>query len=337
MAVRDPAHPAGARMNLKQVAQALDVHYMTAYRYVRQGRLPAERAGNVWLVEAADVAALAAERGGNRDRPGGEPSGAHGPGDRGPGGAAAGPPARPTDWAGRFRDRLLAGDEVGAWTVVNQALASGFTARRCLVDLVTAAMAGVGDDVAAGRLAIADQYVATATAQRVVARLGARFRHRGRSRGTVVLGAPTGERHALPIAVVSDLVRLAGFAVVELGADVPPEAFGLAARRVRDPLAVGIGVTTIDHLDAAREAIARVHADAPGVPVLIGGQAVRSPEVASLMGVAVWAADGDEVVAAVEHLAAERRRARRPAASAAGATGVAGAADIAGIASRPPS
>jgi excisionase family DNA binding protein len=288
-----PAVPAGERWNLKQVARALDVHYMTAYRYVRQGRLPAERAGNVWLVEPADVEALAAERDQRETESEGE--------------------GRPVDWAGRFRDRLLAGDEVGAWTVVSQALASGFTARRCLVDLVTAAMADVGEGVASGRLAIADQYVATATAQRIGARLGARFRRRGRSRGTVVLGAPTGERHALPIAVVSDLVRLAGFDVVELGADVPPEAFGLAARRVGDPLAVGIGVTTIDHLEAARATIARVHADAPGVPVLIGGQAVRSPEVASLMGVAVWAASGDEVVAAVERLADARRAAPRPA------------------------
>jgi methanogenic corrinoid protein MtbC1 len=169
-------------------------------------------------------------------------------------------------------------------------------------------MADVGDGVAAGRLAIADQYVATATAQRIGARIGARFRRRGRSRGTVVLGAPTGERHALPIAVVADLVRLAGFAVVELGADVPPEAFGLAVRRAADPIAVGIGVTGVDHLDAARATIARVRADAPGVPVLIGGQAVRNPEVAGLVGVAVWAADGAELVAAVEALAATRRR-----------------------------
>ncbi|HLU43332.1 MAG TPA: helix-turn-helix domain-containing protein, partial [Microthrixaceae bacterium] len=46
-------------LNLKQVAQRLGVHYMTAYRYVRTGRLPARREGNVWLVEGADLAAFA--------------------------------------------------------------------------------------------------------------------------------------------------------------------------------------------------------------------------------------------------------------------------------------
>jgi hypothetical protein len=33
------------------VARLLDLHYMTVYRYVRHGRLPARREGPIWLVE----------------------------------------------------------------------------------------------------------------------------------------------------------------------------------------------------------------------------------------------------------------------------------------------
>lgn len=285
-------------LNLKQVARALGVHYMTAYRYVRQGLLPATMSGNVWLVERHDLATFA-------DR--GDAS----PRRRAAGPGAPGTPGAATDWVTRLQGRLLAGDEVGAWSVVSQALGGGLTPQRCLLDVVSPAMVRVGSEVASGALNIADQYVAAATAQRVVVRVGARFRRAGRSRGTVVLGAPAGERHALPITIVADLVRMAGFAVVELGADVPPEAFGLAARRATAPVAVGIGVTGIDYLDAARATIARVRAEAPGVPVLLGGQAVRNPEVASLVGVAEWAADGDEVVVAIERLAARRRERAR--------------------------
>jgi excisionase family DNA binding protein len=278
--------PDAGLLNLKQVARALDVHYMTAYRYVRQGRLPAVRSGNVWLVDPDDVAALASA---------------------GRGGAGSAPATAPAvDWAARFGERLLAGDEVGAWTVVSRALASGHTPQRCYLELISGSMAAIGEDVAAGRLSVADQYVATATAQRVGARLGARFRRRGRSRGTVVLGAPAGERHALPIAVVADLARLAGFTVVELGADVPPEAFGLAAERAERLVAVGIGVTTVDHLDAARAAVDAVERAAPGTPVVMGGQAVRNPEVAGLLGVHEWAADGAALVTALDRLAADR-------------------------------
>lgn len=42
-------------LNLKQVARALDVHHMTAYRYVRHGRLRARRDGTMWLVDEVDL------------------------------------------------------------------------------------------------------------------------------------------------------------------------------------------------------------------------------------------------------------------------------------------
>ena len=38
------------RVTLHEAAKRLGVHYMTAYRYVRTGRLPAERDGAHWLI-----------------------------------------------------------------------------------------------------------------------------------------------------------------------------------------------------------------------------------------------------------------------------------------------
>lgn len=267
-------------LNLKQVAQRLGVHYMTAYRYVRQGQLPAHRDGTAWLVDEADVVAFQATP------------------DAG---------AADTDWAGRVRDQLVAGSEAGAWAVVDRALAAGLSPQRCYLDLVAGSVARVGDATARGEASVADQRIATATAIRVCARLGTRFRRPGRSRGTVVLGAPPGEHHALPIAIVADLLRLAGFAVLELGPDVPAEAFVGAAARAERLVAVGLGITQVDNLDAGAEVVRAVAAAHPGVPLLVGGQAVRSPEVAALIGVDAWAPDGESVVAAVEDLARTRR------------------------------
>src|ERR1700691_5905721 len=54
--VNEPLAAIGSRassadgVNLKQAAALLGVHYMTVYRYVRQGRLPAERIGTEWRV-----------------------------------------------------------------------------------------------------------------------------------------------------------------------------------------------------------------------------------------------------------------------------------------------
>ena len=52
--------PADESLNLKQVAAELGVHYMTAYRYVRQGRLPAWRDGTNWRVDPAALASFVA-------------------------------------------------------------------------------------------------------------------------------------------------------------------------------------------------------------------------------------------------------------------------------------
>ncbi|HVJ97152.1 MAG TPA: helix-turn-helix domain-containing protein, partial [Acidimicrobiia bacterium] len=51
------------KISLQDAAERLGVHYMTAYRYVRLGHLPAERDdGGRWYVRARDVDALKREQ-----------------------------------------------------------------------------------------------------------------------------------------------------------------------------------------------------------------------------------------------------------------------------------
>ena len=80
--MRSGAEDAG--INLKQVASALGVHYMTAYRYVRQGRLAARRVGTGWVVDPDNLAPFLARR----DAPAPNPARDHGP---------------EADWRGRLR------------------------------------------------------------------------------------------------------------------------------------------------------------------------------------------------------------------------------------------
>ena len=53
-------------LTLPQVADKLGVHYMTAYRYVRTGRLPATRVKGAWQVDPADLAFVERSRQGTR-------------------------------------------------------------------------------------------------------------------------------------------------------------------------------------------------------------------------------------------------------------------------------
>ena len=109
------------RLSLPEAAEELGVHYMTAYRYVRTGRLPA----NGSAARAADP--------------------------------PCGPQARAAIWAWRsvpdppagailprLEARLIAGDEAGTWTLLEAALASEATPEDLLLELIAPAFGPSG-------------------------------------------------------------------------------------------------------------------------------------------------------------------------------------------------
>ena len=108
-------------------------------------------------------------------------------------------------------------------------------------------MEHVGTRWEAGDLSVAAEHGATAIAQRIVGRLGPRFARPGRRRGNIVIGAPAGDSHSLPVAIAADVVRSHGIVVVELGADTPAASFADAAVAADNLLAVVITTTGGGH------------------------------------------------------------------------------------------
>jgi len=261
-----PEHSAAGLLGLQEAADQLGVHYMTAYRYVRTGRLPATQIGAQWWVDPGDLPAAAA------------------------GSPVAGRPrtetrrASRTTAARRLEDRLVAGDEPGAWTIVEGRLVSGSDQEEILLDGLGEAMRSVGLGWRAGHYTVDDEHRATGVATRVVARLGPRFSARGPKRGSVILGTPPHELHGLPTAMAANVLRRRGFDVVDLGADVPEGAFASAVTKVQRPLAVGVAVTAGNHDRAVRAIVRAVHDVSPGLPVLVGGAAIAGEEHAARLG-----------------------------------------------------
>jgi excisionase family DNA binding protein len=259
-------------LTLHEAAELLGVHYMTAYRYVRLGQLPAEKLGGVWRVSRDEVerlrdgvseAPVAATAGGRRRAP----------------------------WAGRLESRLLAGDARGAWGVVEAALTAGTEPDQVYLDVLAPAMASIGDRWERGEIDVSIEHRASVIAMRLIGRLGPRFVRRGRTRGVVVLGAPPGEHHSLPIALAADLVRQHGWEVSDIGADVPEASFVHAALTTPDVVAVGLSVTLTDHLPAARSVLAALREATSGVLLAVGGMAVQSEAEAVALGADVVATD----------------------------------------------
>ena len=271
-----------SRITLGEAAERLGVHYMTAYRYVRTGRLRAVQEGVQWMVDPNDLAKLST------------PSP---PGRRGAGARAV----RPATLAAR----MVAGDEAGAWGVIEAALASGTDPAGVHLDIVVPALESIGADWASGRLSVADEHRATTTAQRLIGRLGPLFARRGRKRGAVVVGAPPGELHALPTAIVGDLLRGAGFEVIDTGANTPAESFAEAARSANRLVAVAIAVTTPGRDTAVRSVVRALRQVGVSAPVLVGGAAITGDDHARRLGADGWSGvDGRSVVTAVERAAA---------------------------------
>ncbi len=260
-----------ADLTLHEAAELLGVHYMTAYRYVRLGVLPAVKAGGTWRVMVADVHAFR---------------------DQAP--PAVGGSRRRAPWAARLEARLVAGDGRGAWGVVEAALAAGTELDEVYLDVIAPAMRSIGDRWQAGEIDISVEHRATGITFRLLGRLGPRFARRGRARGTVMVGAPAGERHSLPVAMLADLLRGEGWEVSDIGADMPWESFVHAALDTADLVAIGVSVTSEESLPAAAEVLAALGSSVAGTYLVVGGPAVEDLAHAQSLGAHGWASTAHE-------------------------------------------
>jgi MerR family transcriptional regulator, light-induced transcriptional regulator len=276
--------PVSGLLGLQEAADRLGVHYMTAYRYVRTGRLRATRIGAQWWIDPRDLKTVGA------------------------GAAVAGQTRTATKKASRatavrrLEGRLVAGDEPGAWTIVESRLGSGSDAEEILLDGLGQAMRSVGEGWESGDYTVDDEHRASGVASRVVARLGASFTTRGPKRGSVILGTPPNELHGLPTAMAANVLRGHGFDVIDLGANVPDDAFGNAVVKTPRALAVAVGVTAGNHDRAVRAIVRAVDRVSPGLSVFVGGAGITGEEHAARLGAAWSGRDARSLGEAIEGL-----------------------------------
>jgi excisionase family DNA binding protein len=252
-------------VSLHDVAEMLDVHYMTVYRYVRQGQLPATKIGRSWYVKPSDLELF-------RDAKAHSSEVSEGVKKIAP-------------WAERLEAQLIQGDQRGAAEIMEAVLRSGHDLYFLYLQVLSPAMSAIGARWAAGNLEIFVEHRASNIAMRLIGQFGPRFARRGVSKGTVVLGSPADEMHTLSTSMVADLIRFEGWNVSDVGANMPAEAFAEAIRQGEDVVAVCIGVTMPGSLPAAQATIGAIRKVVPrDLPILVGGAGVPSDEVARKLG-----------------------------------------------------
>ena len=279
-------------LTLHEAADRLGVHYMTAYRYVRTGRLAATKVGAQWWV---DPGALAGARDGavvaGRSRartPGSRPGRPRRAGSN----AASSPATRP-----------------GHGPSSRPASARGRAPTTSSSTSSPSPCASVGDGWEAGDYTVDDEHRASGVAMRLVGRLGARFTRRGPKRPSVILGTPPHELHGMPTAMAANVLSGRGYDVVDLGADVPPDAFAAAVTKAARPLAVAVAVTSGNHDRSVRAIVRAVQGVSPGLAVLVGGAGIAGEQHAARLGARWSGRDARELGQVVEEL--ERRAPER--------------------------
>ncbi|HYA49914.1 MAG TPA: B12-binding domain-containing protein [Streptosporangiaceae bacterium] len=236
-------------MDLREAAEALGVHYQTAYAWVREGTLPARKVGRGYEVGDAGVQALAARR-----RQGHEPP----------------RPIHVRDWAAQAQALYAAitgGEETRARHQVER-LASGVRVVDLCEQVIAPALRRVGDEWAAGRVSIAQEHRASAICERLLA---SHIRQpAGRPRGTAVVTTPPGERHGLPALMAAACLREDRWLVHHLASDLPVAEVA----RLADQVGAGLVVFSSAMSQTARQAqqAARaITATRPRLTVLAGG------------------------------------------------------------------
>jgi MerR family transcriptional regulator, light-induced transcriptional regulator len=256
-------------LTLQEAADALKVHYMTAYRWVRRGDLPAFKAGGRLRVRTADLDAFVTARKVDVALPTRTD--------------------RRTDWPvhiDRLHALLRAGEGAEATALVRKVVADGAPAGDVYISLITPALHRVGDDWAAGRISVAEEHRATEIAHMIISRLSEHFRRRGPSRGTAVTLTPPDELHALGAAMVADFLRAGGYDVHHLGPNVPLHDLDLFLGMVRTDI-VCISVTRQDLSDGTLDSLVRVTRRHDGTQAVVGGQGVSPAHVQRLGAVYV--------------------------------------------------
>ena len=231
-------------MDLESAAAVLGVHYQTAYRWVRSGRLPAAKVGLGYELDPGHVANVAAERRQVRAVPAGSTP----------------------DWvatSGALAHALAVGHDVAARRLVERLQREG-ARPTAICDLVIApALRRLDAERLAGSVLPGEVAVAADLCERLIGLLASP--PRGRPRGLAIVASPDDERHRLPGLMATAALRADRWRVHHLGCGLPAADLGeFVAAEQPDLLVLSFAAVPAGTAEAVR-------AMTGPVPVLLGG------------------------------------------------------------------
>ena len=181
--------------------------------------------------------------------------------------------------------------------IVEEGLGAGVSVPDLELKVIGPAQREIGRLWHENRITVAQEHLATAISQLVLAQL---YRHLPRDPPNgkrVTVACVEGELHEVGARMASDFLEMAGFDVDFLGANVPTDHLLSYVRDARPDL-LCLSATLSFHVPALQDAVARVRAQDATLPIAVGGLAFEwAGGLQEKLGVTFYGKDARELVA----------------------------------------
>ena len=173
-----------------------------------------------------------------------------------------------------FVQAILRGERRAAVNIAAEALRNGAALPDLYADVFQESLYEVGRLWETNAISVAQEHMATATTQYVMAQMYDRMPTSTARRGKAILSGVPGELHHVGALMVADMLEAHGWEAQYLGSNLPIASV-VATVRDQKPDVLGISVTMLFNLHHATRLIADVRALGRPLRVVVGGAAFR--------------------------------------------------------------
>ena len=200
-------------------------------------------------------------------------------------------------------DAIIKGDQNTAVEITKAALDEGTAAKSVLEDGLIAGMDVVGERFKKNEVYIPEVLIAARAMKSSMEILGPELIKAGvKPIGKFVIGTAQGDLHDIGKNLVAMMLKGAGFEVVDLGVDIPPDKFVEQAQS-SDTQLIGISALLTTTMPAMEKTIKALKEAGVSVKVIIGGAPVTQG-YADKIGADGYAADAASAVDVAKSLVA---------------------------------
>lgn len=176
-----------------------------------------------------------------------------------------------------YLQAILRGERKTAHSIAMETLRQGFAITDIYVELFQEALYRIGELWEGNKISVAEEHMATAITQYVIAQLYPLIEPSGEERGRVLITGVQGELHQVGANMVSDILEVDGWDVRFLGTNMPHSGI-IQAIRDHQPEAIGISCTMLFNLPKVVQLVQEIRDQVgPSCPRITLGGSVFQP------------------------------------------------------------